>query len=156
MDDGALLAECVARGYQGSGPGGQHRNKTNSGVELTLNALNLEIRCCEDRSGQVNRLLALHRLRVKIALELRCAPDPLPPFPFPGSNGRIQIANQQFARFWADILDRIDQHGGEIRPAAEAWGLSSSALVRIAFQEKAVIDNLQKLRIRYGKAPLKQ
>ena len=156
MDDSALLAKCVARGYQGSGPGGQHRNKTNSGVELTLDFHNLEIRCCEDRSGQVNRLLALHRLRIKIALEVRCPPLPFPPFAFPGSNGRIQVSNVLFARFWADVLDRIEALDGAIPPAAAAWGLSSSALVRIAFQEKAIIDNLQKMRVRHGKALLKQ
>ena len=35
LDDAALLAECVEEFFVAGGPGGQHRNKTASGVRLT-------------------------------------------------------------------------------------------------------------------------
>ena len=85
-----LLRECQLKGYQGSGPGGQHRNKTNTGVNLRLSTYNLEIKSCESRSAAENKVHALHRMRMAIALEVRETPKPISELKFPGSNGRIQ------------------------------------------------------------------
>ena len=150
-----LKSQCEVRGFQGSGPGGQHRNKTNTGVLLIHRESNLEIRCCEDRSASVNRTLALQRLRLSLAVKLRQAPPETPAFPFPGTNGHVQTVNPGFARLIADVLDRVEASGGEVKPAAVAWGISASALVKLLFQEKAVIEEVQALRKRHGKGPLK-
>lgn len=155
MNNQSLLEACTVRGYQGSGPGGQHRNKTNTGVKLSFAPFNLEIRCCEDRSAQVNRTLALGRMRLRIAIEIREVPTPVPPIPFPGSAGRVSPENPLFPLFVADCLDRIAEATGDHRPAAKAWGISSSALLRILFQEKAIIEATQKIRQQAGLGPLK-
>ncbi|HSQ42394.1 MAG TPA: peptide chain release factor-like protein, partial [Fibrobacteraceae bacterium] len=99
LDDLSLLARCEVRTFQGSGPGGQHRNKTNTGVELLLPEFNLEIRCCEDRSAGVNRNLALRRLRLRLAEKIRSSPADSPFGPFPGSGGHIHSGNPQYARW---------------------------------------------------------
>jgi len=155
MDDRTLLESCTLQGYQDSGPGGQHRNKTNTGVCLRLEELNLEIRCCEDRSAAINRSLALGRLRLQIALHLRYEPLAQPMRPFPGSNGRVSPDNPGYPAFIADIFDRLEKNTGEIRPAAEAWRLSTSALTRILFANKTVLAATQQLRARHGKPPLR-
>ena len=84
-----LLRACTLKGFQGSGPGGQHRNKTNTGVLLGLREFNLEIKSCEGRSAHENKVHALHRMQMALALQVREAPAN-PEMPFPGSNGHLQ------------------------------------------------------------------
>lgn len=154
MDDQTLLRACTLQAYQGSGPGGQHRNKTSTGVHLRLEAFNLEIRCCDDRSALINRKLALHRLRLLVALRCREEPAPLP-FPFPGSNGHIQSTNSAYPLFVAYTLDRMEADCADPKPAASAWGLSASALLRLFFADKALLETVQQLRARHHKPPLR-
>lgn len=149
-----LLAACSQKGFQGSGPGGQHRNKTNTGVQLNLREYNLEIKSCEARSAKENRVHALHRMQMAIALHVREAPSS-PEIPFPGSNGHIQPSNPQFPLFIAHVFDIMATKSGDTKAAAQAFGLSPSALVKILRQDKACAEKLQKQRIAGGKQKLK-
>ena len=63
LDDAALLAECEESFFIASGPGGQHRNKTESGVRLTHPPTELSVTATERRSQAQNRSAALERLR---------------------------------------------------------------------------------------------
>ena len=63
LEDGALLAECEQELFTAGGPGGQHRNKTASGVRLTHPATELSVTATERRSQSINRRVALQRLR---------------------------------------------------------------------------------------------
>ncbi|HLL52414.1 MAG TPA: peptide chain release factor-like protein [Myxococcaceae bacterium] len=63
LPDEALLAECVEEFFIAGGPGGQHRNKTESGVRLTHPPTELSITATERRSQLQNRGVALERLR---------------------------------------------------------------------------------------------
>jgi len=63
LKDGALLAECEQELFTAGGPGGQHRNKTASGVRLTHPATELSVTATERRSQSINRRVALERLR---------------------------------------------------------------------------------------------
>lgn len=155
MDDETLLRACSLQGYQGSGPGGQHRNKTNTGVLLRLAPFNLEIRCCEERSALRNREIALRRMRLALALHCREVPPPVPAFTFPGSNGRVQPTNPGYATFIADCLDRLQLAEGDVAPVAQVWALSSSALIRLFFADKAVLEAVQKIRAQHGKPVLR-
>ncbi len=66
LDDRKLLAECDVETLIASGPGGQHRNKTESGVRLTHRPTGLAIKATERRSQYENRQVALERLREKL------------------------------------------------------------------------------------------
>ena len=68
LDDAALLAECDEEFYTAGGPGGQHRNKTESGVRLTHRATELSVSATERRSQVQNRGVALERLREGLRL----------------------------------------------------------------------------------------
>ncbi|MFL5260854.1 MAG: peptide chain release factor-like protein [Anaeromyxobacteraceae bacterium] len=66
-DDEALLAACEETFYVGGGPGGQHRNKTESGVRLRHLPTGIVVTATERRSQLQNRGAALERLRTRLA-----------------------------------------------------------------------------------------
>lgn len=66
LSDAALLDECAVDVFFGSGPGGQHRNKTESAVRLR-HALSGIVVCATERRSQLqNKRIALKRLRQKL------------------------------------------------------------------------------------------
>ena len=67
LGDSALLAECREEFFVAGGPGGQHRNKTASGVRLTHPPTEMSVIATERRSQWQNRAAALERLRVGLA-----------------------------------------------------------------------------------------
>lgn len=75
-DDEALLAACEVETLKGSGPGGQHRNKTESAVRLKHRATGIIAQASERRSQGQNMAVALERLR--FLLEQHFAPPPPP------------------------------------------------------------------------------
>jgi protein subunit release factor B len=66
LDDEALLSQCREEFYVAGGPGGQHRNKTATGVRLTHPATGARVTATERRSREQNRAAALERLRAKL------------------------------------------------------------------------------------------
>jgi len=63
LTDEALLLECEERFFVAGGPGGQHRNKTETAVRLTHLPTGLVVTATERRSQLQNRGEALERLR---------------------------------------------------------------------------------------------
>jgi protein subunit release factor B len=63
LDDEALLKSCEVEYFIASGPGGQHRNTTASGVRLTHPPTELSVTATERRSQVQNKGVALERLR---------------------------------------------------------------------------------------------
>jgi ribosome-associated protein len=66
LPDDALLAECEETFFVGGGPGGQHRNKTESAVRLVHRATGVTVTATERRSQLQNREAALARLRERL------------------------------------------------------------------------------------------
>ncbi|ACG74706.1 Class I peptide chain release factor [Anaeromyxobacter sp. K] len=66
LSDEALLAECDESFFVGGGPGGQHRNKTESGVRLVHRPTAITVTATERRSQLQNRGAALERLRARL------------------------------------------------------------------------------------------
>jgi ribosome-associated protein len=66
LPEGALLAECEEEFFTAGGPGGQHRNKTESGVRLTHRPTGVTVSATERRSQAQNRGAALRRLRERL------------------------------------------------------------------------------------------
>ncbi|KFE61068.1 peptide chain release factor-like protein [Hyalangium minutum] len=63
LDEEALLKACEVEYFIASGPGGQHRNTTASGVRLTHPPTELSVTATERRSQVQNKGVALERLR---------------------------------------------------------------------------------------------
>jgi protein subunit release factor B len=62
-DDDTLLGECRVETFRSGGPGGQHQNKTESGVRLTHLPTAISVTARDSRSQHRNRRIALVRLR---------------------------------------------------------------------------------------------
>ena len=66
-----LLRECDVETYRASGPGGQHRNKTESAVRMTHRPTGIVRVATEHRSQLRNRVLALERIARALAARRR-------------------------------------------------------------------------------------
>jgi len=88
LPDAALLAECEESFFVGGGPGGQHRNKTESAVRLVHPATGVTVTATERRSQPQNRSAALARLRARLELLARKPKPRRPTRPTQGSKER--------------------------------------------------------------------
>jgi protein subunit release factor B len=66
-----LLRDCDVETYRASGPGGQHRNKTESAVRMTHRPTGIVRVATEHRSQLRNRELALERIARALAARRR-------------------------------------------------------------------------------------
>jgi protein subunit release factor B len=57
-----LLEQCDVETFRGSGPGGQHRNKTESAVRMTHRPTGIVRVASDERSQLLNRKIALERI----------------------------------------------------------------------------------------------
>ena len=64
--DRELLLECRIETFGAGGPGGQHQNRTESGVRLVHIPTGVRVTVREERSQLRNRGTALRRLRKKL------------------------------------------------------------------------------------------
>lgn len=93
-DDDTLLAECRIETFRAGGPGGQHQNKTESGVRLTHLPTGIAVTARDSRSQHRNRQTALARLRA--ALEERSRPEvPRVPTRTPRSEKRKRLEEKR-------------------------------------------------------------
>jgi protein subunit release factor B len=84
LDDASLAAVCEESFFVGGGPGGQHRNKTETGVRLVHRATGVAVTATERRSQAQNRSAALVRLRARLAALAR---EPKPRRPTKATRG---------------------------------------------------------------------
>jgi peptide chain release factor 2 len=64
--DEDLLRECEVDTFRSGGPGGQHVNKTETGVRLTHLPTGVIVTCRDERSQHRNKMICLRRLREKV------------------------------------------------------------------------------------------
>lgn len=72
QDDQALLAQCALHKSRTTGPGGQHRNKVETAVNLHHLPSGVLAQASERRSVTDNKRVALRRLRLQLAMDVRC------------------------------------------------------------------------------------
>lgn len=154
-----LLKLCGERRTRGSGPGGQHRNKVETAVEVIHLATGVCGRASERRSLQQNRDLAIQRLRLNLALAVRSQPvgEPSPRWQKYIKSGKVAINpnNEDFPRLLAEALDRVLAHQGELSDCADFLQISQSQLVKFLRLEPAAWLIVARARKSAGLRPLK-
>lgn len=158
LDDEALLSQCQIRFTRSGGPGGQHRNKVSTAVELTHVPSGTIARASERRSQAENRSVAIARLRIELALNIRddvtdCAERLVPLYG--GPRLRVSTSNDDFPIVLADIINRIERENGQIESAATFWKTTISQIVRLLRQQPSALQWVNHLRNRHQLHPLR-
>jgi hypothetical protein len=139
IDPERLWQQCEMQMVRRGGPGGQHRNKTSSGVVLTHRPTGLIGEAAERRSQADNRRLALRRLRHALAIGVRCRPmaertERLPAAAalrqrYQGGSLRMAESNPDRPALLSLLLDDLWEEACELSAVADRWQTSSSQIV---------------------------
>jgi hypothetical protein len=161
-DDETLLGDCEVHAHRASGPGGQHRNKTSSAIRLVHTPTGVTANSADSRSQHSNKRLALKRLRMNLALQLRQPPpDSIPPVVGDclhgvGKHRRLEVGRKDH-RFWAVaafLLDLLDARQGRLGEASDAIGISTGNLTRLLKSDRHLLSAVQSIRRNHGQGPL--
>jgi hypothetical protein len=139
--DAELLAACAQTTTRRRGPGGQHRNKTESAVVLKHSASGVIAQAAERRSQPENRRVALKRLRINLALAVRLPrTETDPPSELWRSrchHGKIVLnpAHADYAPLLAEVLDIVSVRQGKLAKVAEDLGCTTSQLIKFLQDE---------------------
>ena len=156
LDPQELLRQCEIRRVRRSGPGGQRRNKVETGVVLTHRPSGIRAEAAERRSQPENLRVALFRLRIKLALDVRRdVPPGAEPSPLWRSRcrgGRISINPEHgdFPALLAEALDVLNAHEGDVQTTAAALGCTVSQLVKLFKLRPAVLEQVNRRRAEQG------
>jgi len=160
--DEKLLAECRMEFYRSSGPGGQHRNKTESAVRLTHLPTGVVATATERRSQHENRRHALARLRKAMALEVR---QPVPPDAAPAGALRQVLTDPAWPRVSqkseaylvaaAGVLDYLEAGEAKVSDVAARLGVSTASLVKFLSLDDDLWQAANRIRQRFGQKGLK-
>lgn len=71
------IKDCERQTYKGSGPGGQHRNKTETGVRIIHHPSGARAECCETRSQHQNERIAFRRMAESPEFQRWAKADPI-------------------------------------------------------------------------------
>jgi protein subunit release factor A len=87
-DRESLERDCDVEYFIASGPGGQHRNKVETGVRLIHRPSGIRITATERRSQQANREMAFERMAKRLQEQQRVVPVRKPTRPTAASRLR--------------------------------------------------------------------
>jgi len=153
LSDDDLLAQCRVEHFRGSGPGGQKRNKTSNAVRLKHLGTGLIVTATEARSAKENHVHALHRMRLKLACEIREAID-LIHFDIPDwflelrHNANIDVSHRHPHYFATGglILDLLDAMRGNPSDVAASLGVKTTTIVKILEKEPSFWTKANQIR----------
>ena len=135
--DDALLADSDVTRQRRSGPGGQHRNKVETAIRLRHRPTGLEAQAAERRSQAENLRVAIRRLRLLLAVEVRQNVDQDEPlsdlWESRCRNGRIVVSpeHDDFPSIIAEALDVLASRDFDVPGAAAQLRSTRSQLVKL-------------------------
>jgi hypothetical protein len=157
-----LLVDCRFERTKRGGPGGQHRNKTQSAVVVTHLPTGVSGQASERRSQHANREVAIGRLRLNLALAVRrsASESELRPSELWRSrtaDGKIRVSTGHFdyAALLAEAMDVLATSQFDLPKAASVLGVSSSQLLKFLKTTPAAFEWLNQERTSIGQRPLR-
>ena len=163
--DDALIAQCDVDRYRASGPGGQHRNKTESAVRLRHRLTGVSAIGEDSRSQAENKVHAVRRLRAAIALSVRepvaldgHAPSPRLAALVAAGTAPLGARTRLTGDYWAAIAELLDLLvAGELEIAATAQrlGITTGALSKLVLHDDQVARAVNDLRRARSMRPLR-
>ena len=156
-----LLGQCDVKRTRGSGPGGQHRNKVETAIVVTHRESGVVGQASEKRSQERNRLAAIQRLRVNLAVEVR-GPFDATVGPSALWLGRLKhkkvvvsIEHEDYPALLSEALDCLCDQDFDIAAAAKSLMTSTSQLVKFFKIEPLVFQWVNQQRRQRELGPLK-
>ncbi len=156
LDDKTLLQHCRQECYRASGPGGQHRNTTDSAVRLSIAGGAVVALCVDHRSQHRNRAEALRRLRSVIAIEMRLPAAAGGQPDISQGSWKLGKKDRRYAGFIARILDVLAHHDWAVGLAAETLGISTGKLVRTLARDPHLWNAVNQARAGIGLVNLRR
>lgn len=163
--DDALIAQSEVDRYRASGPGGQHRNKTESAVRLRHKLSGVTAIGEDSRSQAENKIHAVRRLRSAIALQVRepIALDGYVPSRrlaalFAGGTAPLGAKTRLTGEYWASIAELLDLLVAgdlEIGTTAQRLGVTTGALSKMLLHDEHVARAINDLRRAKGMRALR-
>jgi hypothetical protein len=158
-----LLADCDVRRQRRSGPGGQHRNKVETAVVLVHEPTGIRSEATEQRSQASNQRVAIHRLRVKLAIQVRSnrqagdghRASPLWLSRLQAQKISIARTHEDFPRLLAEALDILSSLDFDVKECAEQLGTTSSQLVRFLKLEPEALIYVNERRAKRELSPMR-
>jgi hypothetical protein len=146
-----VLGDCEVRRVRRSGPGGQHRNKVETAISLQHLLTGVRAEANERRSQAQNKTLAVFRLRVNLALEVRrpCS-EAYAPSDLWRSRcvGKLTVSatSDDFPSLLAEALDVLAAFNADPKMAAAALGCTPSQLIRLLKTDPRALASVNRWR----------
>ncbi len=153
-----LIASCKQSRYQGSGPGGQKRNRVYSGSRLNHAESGLTSEAVDSRESNRNTLEALRKLRLEIALCIKPGEEmvnTIKIFSAPSFRTEVSASHFDYPIFVFRAIYFLIKNRGQVSDTAEDLGCTASALARFLKIEKAVWARAKEVREEFGLHALK-
>ncbi len=156
-----LLEDCDIQRTRRGGPGGQHRNKVSSAVVITHRPTAISGQASERRSQHANRDVAIHRLRVNLAIGFRAESQAatendeqdvarqsseLWRSRIRGGKVKVNPNHADFPALLAEAMDELPGCGFDVAAAAKWLGVSTSQLVKFLKLEPAALEHVNRER----------
>jgi len=156
-----LLKSCRITKGRSSGPGGQHRNKTETEIVILHEPSGISSKAGERRSAEVNRKVALRRLRLALATEVRHG--------VPAGDARSELwksrcrrgaiscnpRHEDFPALLAEAMEMIEACRLDHRKAAIRLECTPSQLIKLVKAHPPALGHLNAKRGERGLAALR-
>ncbi len=161
IDPAELLRSCTIRRSRSSGPGGQHRNKVETAITIIHEPTGVLASATERRSAEENRRVAIGRLRLALAVEVR---TPVPEGDqrselwrsrATGGSVRVSARHEDYPAMIAEALDMTLACAGDAGAAAARLVCSPSQLLKLLRSHAPALAAVNRERVKSGLHPYK-